>query len=325
MPFRGFYRSTPMLNALTVDVEDYFQVSAFEHRISRSEWEQRESRVEANTHRLLALFEEHGVKGTFFVLGWVAERFPSLVREIDARGHEIGSHSYWHRLIYTLTIEEFRADLKRSKDVLENLIGRSVTLYRAPSFSITAQSTWALDVLVDEGFQVDSSVFPVRHDRYGMRNAPRAPHLHEMPGGPLLEFPPATLTVAGCRLPIGGGGYFRLLPLAVTSHAVQKVNRTGCPFMFYIHPWEVDPQQPRVEGVGRRSQFRHYVNLARTEAKLRRLLERFSFGTLSQSLQQGASEVVAAFSKGRERSANGERPNATLQKSLQNRVAATRC
>jgi polysaccharide deacetylase family protein (PEP-CTERM system associated) len=278
-----------MLNALTVDVEDYFQVSAFEHRISRSGWGQCESRVVANTQRLLSIFEEHRVHGTFFVLGWVAERFPELVREIDARGHEIGSHSYWHRLIYTITKDEFRADLRRSKDVLETLVGRPIELYRAPSFSITDKSRWALEILSEEGIKVDSSVFPVRHDRYGIRDAPRDPHVHMFGDRRLIEFPPSSLSLGTCRLPIGGGGYFRLFPVALTCRGVQQANDRKCPFMFYIHPWEIDPHQPRIDGVGWRSRARHYVNLARTEAKLRQLLGEVEFGTISEVMEKRAA------------------------------------
>jgi polysaccharide deacetylase family protein (PEP-CTERM system associated) len=282
-----------MLNALTVDVEDYYQVSAFEHRVARSQWDGRESRVVANTQRLLALFEEFRVRATFFILGWTADRFPDLVREIDARGHEIGSHSYWHRLVYDLTPDEFRADLRQSKEALQSILGRPVTLYRAPSFSITARSLWALDVLVEEGFRADSSIFPVRHDRYGMPEAPPGPHIVEQPAGRLIEFPPGTLELTAWRLPAGGGGYFRLFPLAVTTHAIRKANYGDRPFMFYIHPWEVDPRQPRVDGVGWKSRLRHYVGLSRTETKLRKLLSRFQFGTVSESLRRGAPTLMA--------------------------------
>jgi polysaccharide deacetylase family protein (PEP-CTERM system associated) len=288
-----------MLNALTVDVEDYFQVSAFERRIPRSDWDRWESRVVANTQRMLALLAERGVRGTFFVLGWVAEKFPALVREIDAAGHEIGSHSYWHRLIYQLTPEEFRADLRRSKAVLEGIVGRAVTLYRAPSFSITPRSRWALDVLAEEGFRTDASIFPVRHDRYGMREAPCEPHAYDLPAGQLEEFPASVYSLAGCRLPASGGGYFRLYPLKLTLAAARQANRRGRPFMFYIHPWEIDPQQPRVAGIGWKSRWRHYVNLDRVEAKLQRLLEALPFGTLTDSLRQEAPgvRVVSAESR----------------------------
>jgi polysaccharide deacetylase family protein (PEP-CTERM system associated) len=299
-----------MLNALTVDVEDYYQVSAFEHRVARSDWDSYESRVVANTRRLLGVLDEAGVRGTFFVLGWVADRFPGLVRDIDQRGHEIGSHSYWHRLIYGMTPDEFRADLRQSKAVLEDILGRAITLFRAPSFSITAQSRWALDVLAEEGIRVDSSVYPVRHDRYGMPGAPRTPHAFDLPAGRLLEYPPSTLADR-FRLPVSGGGYFRLYPLGLTRHAAARVNRQGCPFMFYIHPWELDPEQPRIAGIGWKSRLRHSVNLSTTEAKLRRLLQGVTFGTLTESLAQvlpEAREPAAAARAAREPHASGVQP-----------------
>jgi polysaccharide deacetylase family protein (PEP-CTERM system associated) len=284
-----------MLNALTVDVEDYFQVSAFEHRIPRQDWGRLESRVVANTRRLLSLFQEFGVQATFFVLGWVAERFPFVIKEIDARGHEIGSHSYWHRLIYRMTPDEFRADLRQSKKVLEHIIGREVTLYRAPSFSITADSTWALPILVDEGFQVDSSIFPVHHDRYGMPGAKREPHELIASGGSLCEFPPSVITAGRFAIPVSGGGYFRLYPLQLTQWAVAHLNRNHVPFMFYIHPWEIDVQQPRVNGIGWRARARHYVNLSRTEGKLRDLLTHVRFGTVSQALERYSGRSAMAM------------------------------
>lgn len=283
-----------MLNALTVDVEDYYQVSAFEHRIPRSDWDRWESRVVDNTRRVLALCDEFAVKGTFFVLGWVGEKFPHLVEEINARGHEIGSHSFWHRLIYSLTPDEFRDDLRRSKTVLETIINREVTLFRAPSFSITPKSRWALDVLAEEGFCIDSSIFPVRHDRYGMPDAPRQPYVHELAAGQLEEFPATAMNVAGCSVPVSGGGYFRLYPLWLTRLAVRQTNRQGCPFMFYIHPWELDPAQPRVSGIGWKSRFRHYVNLGGVEGKLRRLLATVEFGTLTQALRQQLKPAAEA-------------------------------
>jgi polysaccharide deacetylase family protein (PEP-CTERM system associated) len=296
LPF--FSRAEHMLNALTVDVEDYFQVSAFERCIPRSDWDRWESRVVTNTRRMLALFAERGVRGTFFVLGWVAEKYPALVREIDAGGHEIGSHSYWHRLIYQQTADEFRADVRRSKATLEAIVGRQVTLYRAPSFSITPQSRWALDVLAEEGFRIDASIFPVRHDRYGMRDAPCEPHVYDLPAGRVEEFPASVLSMAGCRLPASGGGYFRLYPLALTLAAARQSNRRGRPFMFYIHPWEIDPDQPRVPGVGWKSRLRHYINLSRVERKLARLLAALPFGTLTEALRKAPQQVAAARSVG---------------------------
>ncbi|MCE9552262.1 MAG: DUF3473 domain-containing protein [Planctomycetes bacterium] len=270
-----------LLNAFTVDVEDYYHVSAFESQVDRSQWGAYESRVEVSTRRLLRLLEQHNVRGTFFVLCWVAEHYPHLVREIHAGGHEIGSHSYWHRLIYNQTPAEFREDLVRSRDILEGLIGQRVTSYRAPSFSITNKSLWALDILIEEGFKVDSSIFPIYHDRYGIPGARRDLHQVERAGGTLWEFPVSVKEFAGWKLPVSGGGYFRLYPLNFTSASLSSINlRLNQPFVFYIHPWEIDPGQPRLSVGSRLSRFRHYVNLSRTYSKLDMLLSRFRFGSL---------------------------------------------
>ncbi len=272
-------------NALTIDVEDYYQVSGFERDISREDWDNYPSRVVANTRRILAMLEGHGIKATFFVLGWVADRFPALVREIDAAGHEVGSHSYWHRLVHELTPGEFRDDLCRSRDLLQEIINKPVTAYRAPSFSITTQSLWALDILVREGFNVDSSVCPIRHDRGGIPDAPRQPYVHDLASGSLWEFPPSVARIANVNLPISGGGYFRLYPYSVSNWLLQRVNtKDQLPFVFYIHPWEIDPDQPRLKVSTRSLRFRHYVNLSTTEAKLERLLANFAFGRLDDVL-----------------------------------------
>jgi polysaccharide deacetylase family protein (PEP-CTERM system associated) len=275
------------INAFTVDVEDYFQVSAFEKHIARSQWDQYESRVVANTQRILRQLNQHNVQATFFVLGWVADRHPQLVHEIHRAGHEIGSHSYWHRLIYDLSPEEFRDDLRRSRDVLENLIGAPVTAFRAPSFSITNRSLWAFDILSEEGFRIDSSVFPIHHDRYGIPDAERSIHTIQTSAGQLWEFPPSVARWAGFNLPVSGGGYFRLYPFSLTKYCLDRINRTRQEaFMFYVHPWEVDPEQPRL-GVGSRmSRFRHHVNLSSTERKLDALLGKFRFGRLCDVIQQ---------------------------------------
>ena len=227
------------------------------------------------------------MRATFFVLGWVADRYPQLVHEIHRLGHEIGSHSYWHRLIYDLSPEEFRDDLRRSRDVLENLIGAPVTAYRGPSFSITKRSLWALDILIEEGFCVDSSVFPIHHDRYGIPGAERCVHTLRTSAGQLWEFPPSVARFAGFNLPVSGGGYFRLYPYALTRHCLKRLNRARREaFMFYVHPWEIDPEQPRL-GIGSRaSRFRHYVNLSSTERKLDALLRSFRFGRLCDVIQQ---------------------------------------
>jgi len=283
-------------NALTIDVEDYYQVSGFERDIRRGDWHAFPSRVVASTRRILAMLEETGIQATFFVLGWVAEREPGLIREIDQAGHEIGSHSYWHRLVYELLPEEFRSDLRRSRDVLQNIIAKPVTAYRAPSFSITARSLWALDILAEEGFEVDSSVFPVRHHRYGIPGAGTEPYLHECRTGSLWEFPMTVARVAGISLPVSGGGYFRLYPYRFTSRLLRHENQSNRPFVFYLHPWEIDPQQPRLMHSSRWTRLRHYVNLHSTEAKFRQLLGEFSFTRLDVVLSayQAALQPLAS-------------------------------
>jgi len=270
--------ATAILNAFTVDVEDYFQVSAFEKHIHRDQWDRWESRVEANTHRVLQLLDRHGVKATFFVLGWVADRHPQLVREIHGAGHEIASHGFWHRLIYNQSPDEFRADLRLSRDLLQEIVGRPVTAYRAPSFSITRRSLWALQILVEEGFRVDSSIFPIRHDRYGVPGARTAIHEQPTPAGPIWEFPPAVARFGQFHVPVSGGGYFRLFPLSWTLRWLTQINRAGREqFIFYVHPWEIDPGQPRMRQASPRSRFRHYLNLARTERRLDALLRQVRF------------------------------------------------
>jgi succinoglycan biosynthesis protein ExoA len=276
-------REHQVLNALTIDVEDYFQVSAFEKVVPRESWSGYPRRVEVNTDRLLQRLDEAGVKATFFVLGWVAARFPMLVRRIQAAGHEIGSHGYWHRLVYTQTPTEFRDDLCRSRDLLEDILSQRVQAYRAPSFSITKASLWALDVLLEEGFSLDSSIYPTRHHRYGIPGSPREPHPIQRDAGTLWEFPPPVCSVLGFPLAIGGGGYFRLYPYALTRRGLRGINAAGRPFAVYLHPWEIDPQQPRIKA-GMVTSFRHYVGLRRTEGRLVQLLRDFSFGTLSESL-----------------------------------------
>jgi polysaccharide deacetylase family protein (PEP-CTERM system associated) len=275
----------PILNALTVDIEDYYHVSAFESCVSRSTWASFESRVVASTHKVLGLLEHARVRGTFFILGWVADRHPELVRAIAAAGHEIGCHGYWHRLIYGQTPEEFRQDLCRARDVLQQLTGASVVCYRAPSFSITRHSLWALDILIEEGFTLDSSIYPTHHDRYGIAGAPLAPHRIQRPAGIIAEFPPPVWRWWGYPLPIGGGGYFRLYPYALTRHGLRAINAKGRPASVYLHPWELDPEQPRLRP-GRWKAFRHYVNLQRTEERLERLLGDFAFGPITRAFAQ---------------------------------------
>lgn len=274
------------LNALTVDVEDYFHVSAFSASIDQNRWDDHELRVEANTSRLLDLFDSQGIKATFFVLGWVAERRPEIVEQISSRGHEVACHGYSHQLVYNQTPEVFREETIRSKQILEDIIAAPVRGYRAASYSITEKSLWALDVLAEAGFDYDSSIFPVHHDRYGIPDAPENPHRLTTPkGASLVEFPLSTAHLLKYRLPIAGGGYFRLYPYWLTRMGLSQVNRRGLPFIFYLHPWEVDPDQPRIEA-GWLSRFRHYNNLDKCEPRLRRLIQDFSFGTVADVLSQ---------------------------------------
>jgi polysaccharide deacetylase family protein (PEP-CTERM system associated) len=276
----------PPMNALTVDVEDYYQVEAFTDVVHREDWPTWESRVVRNTQILLEMFARHQVHSTFFILGYVAEKHPDLVREIAAAGHEVACHSYYHRLVYTQTPEEFRQDLRSAKQQLEDLIGSAVLGYRAPSYSITAQSIWALDILIEEGFVYDSSIFPVHHDRYGMPEAERFPHLLHRPAGEIIEFPPSTVRVGGMNWPISGGGYFRLYPYSLFRQGWRRINKREAEVaIFFLHPWEIDPAQPIVPGT-RLNIWRHRVNLKRTQAKLERLLKDFSFAPVRQVLAQ---------------------------------------
>jgi polysaccharide deacetylase family protein (PEP-CTERM system associated) len=274
------------LNAFTIDVEDYFHVAALSSAISRSSWETREFRVSASTERLLVLLAERGIIGTFFVLGWVAERVPQLVRRIAAAGHEIACHGYSHQLIYTQSQQTFLDETRHAKQVLEDLIGEPVRGYRAASFSITPKSRWALDTLIDLGFEYDSSIFPVRHDRYGMPNAVRSPGPVESPSGrTIVEFPMSTALFGGMPVPVSGGGYFRLLPYSFVRAGLRRINeRDGMPFTFYLHPWEIDAEQPRVR-VGLLSRVRHYTNLHRCEGRLKQLLGEFRFTSMRRVLQ----------------------------------------
>jgi polysaccharide deacetylase family protein (PEP-CTERM system associated) len=278
-------RPARIVNAMTIDVEDYFQVSAFEGIAPRHRWDQFESRVCANTDRLLAIFREAGVTATFFVLGWVAERHPALVRRIAAEGHEIASHGYAHRLVYDLTRPAFRDDVRRSKDLIESASGAQVLGYRAPSYSVTPRSLWALDILIEEGFGYDASIFPIHHDRYGIPLSPRAPYVLERGAGSLVEAPGSAIRIGPLNLPVGGGGYFRLLPYEWTRWGISRINDSERrPAIFYLHPWEMDPEQPRLPA-GRLNRLRHYRNLGQTESRLRRLLQDFQFGTMRQILQ----------------------------------------
>lgn len=273
-------------NALTIDVEDYFQVEAMARVISRDQWPSMEYRCERNTARLLELFADADVKGTFFVLGWVAERSPQLVRDIQAAGHEVACHGWSHRLIYRQTPEEFREETARSKALLEDLTGQAVLGYRAASFSIVKPSMWALDCLIDLGFTYDSSVFPIRHDNYGVPDAPLAPFRITAPSGrQIAEFPMAVAQFMGLSLPVSGGGYFRILPYAFVRSMLHRINRKAKrPFTFYLHPWEIDPGQPRIRA-SLKSRLRHYTNLSRCEGRLKSLLGEFGFAPMRDVLQ----------------------------------------
>jgi polysaccharide deacetylase family protein (PEP-CTERM system associated) len=267
----------------TVDVEDYFQVSAFSSVISPGDWGQYDCRVEQNTRRVLDIAAECGTRGTFFVLGWVAKHYPGLVSEIQDAGHEIGCHSQWHQLVYELGPDRFRSDLQESRDTLEQIIGKPVTLYRSPSFSITEKSLWALDILIEEGFDTDSSIYPVHHDRYGIPDAPTMPHIIKTAAGAIREFPGMVYQFGRTKLPVGGGGYLRLLPWMLTKSLLTGIRKQGRPLNVYIHPWEFDPEQPRI-AASLKSRFRHYQNLKSTAPKIRRMLQSFRLTTMSEVL-----------------------------------------
>jgi polysaccharide deacetylase family protein (PEP-CTERM system associated) len=273
-----------MRNALTVDVEDWFQVSNFDHVVLPAEWDRYPSRVESNTRRLLDLFDRHAARGTFFVLGWVAERFPGLVREIRDRGHDVESHSHGHQLVYRLGAERFGEDLRRSLDAVETVTGVRPRGFRAPSFSIDHRSLWAFDVLAECGIEYDSSVFPVRHPRYGIPSFSRVPRRLRTRGGrEIREFPLTTLRILGRNVGASGGAYLRILPLGLLCRAFREMNEAGQPAVLYVHPWEVDPDQPRLR-VGGWGRFTHYANLAATSARLDRLLGSFEFAPMAEVL-----------------------------------------
>ena len=272
-----------MVNALTVDVEDYFHVEAFADVISPTQWSRLPMRVEKNTRRILEMLNRRGIRATFFVLGWVAERCPELIREISAEGHEIGCHGFSHRTIRRDEQAEFFIDVMRAKITLEDVAGIAVKSYRAPSYSVTAATLWALEILNEVGIQFDSSIFPIIHDQYGIPDAPRFPHYRRLgEGRRIVEFPPSTLAACGVNFPVAGGGYFRLLPYRITAWAIHRINEIESqPAMFYLHPWELDPEQPRISAPWR-SRFRHYQNLWSTEEKFSRLLDEFAWAPMSE-------------------------------------------
>ena len=269
-------------NAMTCDVEDYFQVSAFAPYIDRDSWPTRECRVEANMERILAIYERHGVKATFFTLGWIAERYPGMVRNIVAAGHELASHGYGHLRASDQSRTQFDNDIRSSKTLLEDIGGQAVLGYRAPSFSIGHANLWALEALQEAGYRYSSSIYPIAHDHYGMPDAPRFAFYPHGPDG-LLEVPVTTVNMLGRNLPAGGGGYFRLLPYALSRWMMQKVNREDRqPALFYFHPWELDPGQPRPQGLDAKSRFRHYVNIERMEGRLEQLARDFAWDRMDR-------------------------------------------
>ncbi|SHJ57293.1 polysaccharide deacetylase family protein, PEP-CTERM locus subfamily [Malonomonas rubra DSM 5091] len=282
-------------NYLTIDVEDYFHVSAFEKISPPSTWSERQSRVERNTEVVLTLLEEASVKATFFVLGWVAEKYPQLVPRIAAAGHEIASHGFLHQRVALQDRDTYREDIRRSKQLLEDQSGEAVAGYRAPSYSITRETDWAFEELLEAGYQYDSSIFPMQHDFYGIPDWPRFSGYavkngqswqdREQPEEGQLaikELPITTLRLGNRNLPIAGGGYFRLLPYSVTRWGLKRINcKEKQPFVFYLHPWEFDPEQPRMEGCSAKSRFRHYLNLSRTEARFKQLIRDFDFGPIA--------------------------------------------
>lgn len=285
-------KPSSILNSISVDVEEHFQVSAFEGAVPRDQWNRLESRVEANTERLLELFAEFDVQGTFFILGWIAERFPRLVREIADQGHEIACHGYAHRLVYEQTPVEFGEELRRSKALIEQASGVAVNGYRAASFSITNDSLWALDELVAAGFRYDSSLFPVYHDRYGVPGMPREIYrVVTASGKSLIEAPPSTVSLGRMKIPVAGGGYLRIFPRQISHWAIRRLNhRDGMPAVVYLHPWEVDPEQPRIKS-NWKSELRHYTGLKSMMPKLRELLTRYEFGTMEAMIERHGQDL----------------------------------
>ena len=276
-----------MLNALTIDVEDYFQVEAFSSLVRYEDWDSYTPRVEQNVSRILDMLEKHQTTATFFVLGWIAQKFPSLVAKIAAAGHEVGCHGFAHQRIHKQTPEEFRLDIRQARQRLMDQVQKPVTSYRAPSFSVVKETMWAMDILAEEGFTLDSSMFPVRHDLYGIADGQRFPHwIRTASGQMIFEFPPSTLRRWNNNWGVGGGGYLRFTPYPITQWAIRSINQVEKqPAMVYFHPWEIDPQQPQI-AASRRSTLRHYTNLSTTEMKINQLLRDFQFTTITGACQQ---------------------------------------
>lgn len=276
----------PLVNAMTVDVEDYFQVSAFESTVDRDQWENFEQRVDRNTRNILELFARHDVKATFFTLGWVAEQFPELVRDIAAAGHEVASHGWQHTRVNTQQPEDFRNDIRRTRALLQDISGQPVLGYRAASYSIGRSEAWAWDELAEAGYSYSSSIVPISHDLYGIPDAPR--FAFDTAQGRLLEIPITTIPFAGRNINCGGGGWFRLFPYSFSRWALRKVNASDVePGIFYFHPWEIDPDQPRPEGLGLKTRFRHYLNLDRTYGRLEQMLSDFQWGRMDEIFLHG--------------------------------------
>ena len=272
-----------LVHALSFDVEEHFQVAAFWSTMRRRQWDNYESRVERNVERILSILSLHGIRATFFVLGWVAQKHRNLVKVIASCGHEVASHGFGHELITSQTPILFREDVRNSKDILEDIIGGQIHGYRAPSFSIISETQWALPILAEEGYVYDSSIFPIQHDRYGMPGANPWCHLLETPAGSLWEVPPSTIKIGPIRLPIAGGGYFRLYPYWILRQMLVRTAGEGHPLVMYLHPWELDPDQPRMQG-SHVSQFRHYLNLRKTEARLHQLITDFKFAPIREAI-----------------------------------------
>jgi len=289
-----------MKNVMTIDVEDYFHVASLSNELKPDSWDKIAPRVQNNTQRILDIFDQYNVKATFFVLGLVANKFPDLVKEIDRRGHEVASHGYSHQLIYNQSYKEFKDETKKSKSILEQIIGKSVVGYRAASYSITEKSLWALDILADLEFKYDSSIYPVTHDVYGISGSPTEPHFLTTPNGSaLFEFPPSTYKILNYQLPVAGGGYFRLYPYWLTRYFFKSINKRSNVFAFYLHPWEIDPDQPRVN-TNALSKFRHYNNLEKCEARLINLLQDFEFTSMDHKIKEidclsGINKAVVSY------------------------------
>lgn len=280
-----------IVNAMTVDVEDYFQVSAFESILPTSVWSSMPMRVLENTRAILALFDQYNVQATFFVLGWVADKFPQLITEIAAGGHEVASHGFWHQRVATQTPAEFRRDVERSKKLLEDLSGQAVIGYRAPTYSINIKTQWALSILEECGYRYSSSIYPVKHDIYGWPSAPRFTFT-ATPGG-LIEIPITTLAIGRRNIPCGGGGYFRLFPYTFSRWALQTIHKQDKkPVLFYFHPWEIDPHQPRQQNISFKTRFRHYHNLGGMKAKVTKLLQDFKWGTMDHVFLRNTTTIT---------------------------------